>query len=248
MLAMFGKDAYELRDMLTVEDWDLRQNAMVDKPRDPIVHTAFWQTRHKSSGLTVTIRRRSDRQPQITLFHGKLQICQVPLMAFCCQIAAVNFMTLIGEKFALDLLPKDQVYQFRNELAKHHRICFSKPWIPFSAAVTGSSEAAWGSATSAVTGLSKAARGSATAAVTGSSESAYSSSKRTNIVSGSPKRKCARTDTPVVDEVVIERKFGAAKVCNTLAAASLEGKHEGDVEDVDDDDVESDCSTWSRMQ
>jgi hypothetical protein len=248
MLAMFGKDAYELRDMLTVEDWDLRQNAMVDKPRDPIVHTAFWQARHKSSGWTVTIRRRTDREPQLALFHGKQQICQVPQKAFCCQIAAVNFLTVIGEKFALDLLPRDQVYQFRNELAKEHRICFSKPWGPSSAAVTGSSEAAWGSATSAVTGLSKAARGSATAAVTGSSESAYSSSKRTNIVSGSPKRKCARTDTPVVDEVVIERKFGAAKVCNTLAAASLEGKHEGDVEDVDDDDVESDCSTWSRMQ
>jgi hypothetical protein len=48
--------------------------------------------------------------------------------------------------------------------------------------------------------------------------------------------------------VMVERRIGAAKVCNTLAALSLEGKHEGDVEDEDGDDAESDCSTWSRMQ
>ena len=120
---------------------------------------------------------------------------------------------------------------------------------PSGAAVTGSSEAASGSATAAVTGLSEAASGSATAAVTGSSETASGSSKRKNIVSAFTKRKCARTNKTVVDKKVVEQKPGAAKVCNTPAGASLEGKQEGDVvDDHDDEDVESDCSTWSCLR
>ena len=89
--------------------------------------------------------------------------------------------------------------------------------------------------------MSEAASGSATAAVTGSSETASGSSKRKKIVSGSTKRKCARTNKTVVDKKVVERKPGAAKVCKTPGRASLKGKHEGEVVDFDDDeDVESD--------
>ena len=65
MLAMFGKDAYELSDM-TVEEWDLRHKAWVDKPRHTAAPAALWETEHNSSGLTVAIRKRADRLPLIS--------------------------------------------------------------------------------------------------------------------------------------------------------------------------------------
>ena len=245
MLAMFGKDAYELKHMLTVEDWALRQNAMVDKPRQSGPLGTCWETEHKSSGVRVLIRRRGDRQPAIGLLHGTSQICQVQEHAFHDVPAAVAFLKVIGEKFAADLLPtKEQVYKLRAEMGKAQGIFFRENRRP---AGTGSSEAASGSATAAVTGLSEAASGSATAAVTGSSETASGSSKRKQIVSASSKRKAVITNRPVVDKKVVKRKPGAAKVCNTPALARLEGKHEGDVVDVDDDeDVEFDFAKFRR--
>jgi hypothetical protein len=62
MLAMFGRVAYELSDM-TVEDWDLRQKALGDKPRHTAAPAALWETEHNSSGLTIAIRKRADRLP-----------------------------------------------------------------------------------------------------------------------------------------------------------------------------------------
>jgi hypothetical protein len=147
--------------------------------------------------LTVAIRRRQGRrQPEVKLWHGKSQICQVPEKAFDDVPAAVAFLKVIGMRFAAELLPKDMVYKFRHDMAQAQGI-FLKNRImkrPSGAAVTGSSEAASGSAAAAVTGLSEAASSSATAAVTGSPETASGPSKRKEILSGSTKRKFARTN------------------------------------------------------
>jgi hypothetical protein len=177
------------------------------------------------------------------LFHGSSQICQVQEHAFPDVTAAVVFLKVIGQQFAADLLhTKEQVYKLRAEMGERQGIFFRNNRRP---AGTGSSEAASGSATAAVTGLSEAASGSATAAVTGSSETASGSSKRKQIVTASTQRKVVITNRPVVDKKVDERKPGAAKVCNTPARASLDGKHEGDVVDIDnDEDDEFDFSKF----
>ena len=240
MLAMFGEDAYELSDM-TVGDWALHQSAMVDKPRHTAAPAALWETEHKSSGLTVAIRKRADRLPLISLYHGTSQICQVPEKAFDDVPAAVAFLRVIGEKFASEVLPRNMILQVRNEMAKAQGIYLTaRPKKrPSGAAVTGSPEAASGSATAAVTGSPEAALGSATAAVAVSPETACVSPKRKNKVSGSTKRKKARTNKPAGDKKVVKQKHAAAKVCKKPARASLQENSEEEVVDEDDDEEDA---------
>jgi hypothetical protein len=185
----------------------------------------------------------------LILWKERKQLCSLPEKAFDDIPAALAFMKVIGEKFAADLLStKREFRELRTEMGDALGICLKQTGRPLNAAVTASCEAASGSATAAVTGLSEAASGSASAAVTGSSEIASGSSKGKRIIaSASTKRKVVITNRPVVDKKVVERKLVAAKVCNTPARASLEGKHEGDMMDVDDDeDFEFDFEKFPR--
>ena len=242
MLARFGNVDYVLTD-LTVEDWDLRQKALGDK----VLHTAasppLWETEHASSGLQVTIRRRADRQPLVSLYHGTSQICQVPEKAFDDTPAAVAFLKVIGQKFASEGLPSSHIYKLRNEMAKAQGISLQTRVMKRPAsAVTGSSEAASSSATQAVTGSSEPASSSASQAVTGSSEAVSGSAKRKRYLVG-PERDTAEASSTGAqmkkddfDKKMAKTKHEAARVCKKPAQASTEGDHEDD--EHEDDDVD----------
>jgi hypothetical protein len=234
MLAMFGEDVYELSDM-SVAAWDLRIAAQVNKPKHAVAPAALWETEHRSSGLSVTIRRRTDRQPLISLYHDRSQICQVPEKAFDDIPSAVSFLKIIGEKFALDEVSRSMIPKLRNDMARARGITLKEYVMkrPSAAAVTGSSEAACSSGAAAVTGSSEAAAGSAPAGASGSSNTASSSRKRKQIGSPSTEPKCAGTKQRVVDGKVVHKKPAAAK---RRAQAEPRGKRQVDVVDVVDDD------------
>jgi hypothetical protein len=246
MLAVFGEDAYELSDM-TVEDWNLRHKAMVHIPRLKCAPSALWQTEHKSSGFRVLVRRRAKgRQPVLGLFHGTSQLCQVPETAFVDIAAAVAFLKVIGMRFAAELLPKDMVNKFRYEMAQAQGIFLKSRNLNRSsgAAVTGSSEAAPGSAAAAVTELSEAASSSAIAAETGPSETGSGPPKRKHIVSGSTTRKCARTNNTV--KTADSPRFGewckgVPQDRDIARRSSPEGTHEGDPVNVLEDEDDETC-------
>ena len=82
---------YELSD-LTVEMYELRQQARKEVKTKATATEPFWSAEHKASSLKVTIKLRVDRQVLVSMYHGAAQICQVPLLAFPDKDQAFKFM------------------------------------------------------------------------------------------------------------------------------------------------------------
>jgi len=83
---------------LTVEIFDLLAASQEQEAAAKKSSELFFSAEHKTSGLMVTIKLRTDRSTLVVIMHGTQQVCQAPLTAFDSVEAAVGFMKVLIAK------------------------------------------------------------------------------------------------------------------------------------------------------